>query len=75
MGWLGDILKEFMEFQLGPRPAPLNLLIVWLFFSHSYLIMRFLKEGGSKAIGKVFALLLAAFAMTMIRTEIMEWMK
>jgi multiple antibiotic resistance protein len=53
----------------------LNLLIVWLFFSHSYLIMRFLKEGGTKGIGKVLALLLAAFAMTMIRTGIMEWMK
>jgi len=53
----------------------LNLLIVWFFFSHSSLIMRFLKEGGTKGIGKVFALLLAAFAMTMIRTGIMEWMK
>ncbi len=53
----------------------LNLLIVWLFFSRAYLIMRFLKEGGTKGIGKVFALLLAAFAMTMIRTGIMEWMR
>ncbi len=53
----------------------LNLLIVWLFFSRAYLIMRFLKEGGTKGIGKVFALLLAAFAMMMIRTGIMEWMR
>ena len=53
----------------------LNLLIVWLFFSRAHLIMRFLKEGGTKGIGKIFALLLAAFAMTMIRTGIMEWMR
>ena len=51
----------------------LNLLIVWFVFSHSHRIMRFLKEGGTKGIGKVFALLLAAFAMMMIRTGIVEW--
>jgi multiple antibiotic resistance protein len=51
----------------------LNLLIVWFVFSHSQRIMRFLKEGGTKGIGKVFALLLAAFAMMMIRTGIMDW--
>ena len=51
----------------------LNLLIVWFVFSHSYRIIRILKEGGTKGIGKVFALLLAAFAMTMIRTGIMDW--
>ncbi len=53
----------------------LNLLIVWFFFSHSHLILGFLKEGGTKGIGKVFALLLAAFAMTMIRAGIIEWTK
>lgn len=53
----------------------LNLLIVWLIFSHSFGIMRFLKEGGTKGMGKVFALLLAAFAMMMIRTGISEWVK
>jgi len=51
----------------------LNLLIVWFVFSHSHRIIRFLKEGGTKGIGKVFALLLAAFAMMMIRTGIMDW--
>lgn len=53
----------------------LNLLIVWFIFSHSYLIMQFLKEGGTIGVGKVFALLLAAFAMMMIRTGIVEWMQ
>ena len=53
----------------------LNLLIVWFVFSHSHRIIRFLKEGGTKGIGKVFALLLAAFAMMMVRTGIMDWVK
>jgi multiple antibiotic resistance protein len=53
----------------------LNLLIVWLVFSHSPRLMRLLKEGGAKGIGKVFALLLAAFAMMMIRTGIADWIK
>jgi len=51
----------------------LNLLIVWLVFGNSHLIMRLLKEGGTKGMGKVFALFLAAFAMMMIRTGITEW--
>ncbi len=53
----------------------LNLLLVWLVFSHSRRMMRVLKEGGTKGIGKIFALLLASFAMMMIRTGIVEWIK
>ena len=51
----------------------LNLLIVWVVFNQSQWIMRVLKEGGAKGIGKVFSLLLAAFAVMVIRTGIMEW--
>jgi len=51
----------------------LNLLIVWVVFNQSQWIMRILKEGGAKGIGKVFSLLLAAFAVMVIRTGIMEW--
>ncbi|HUL30387.1 MAG TPA: MarC family protein [Thermodesulfobacteriota bacterium] len=51
----------------------LNLLTVWLLFGRAHLILRLLKEGGTKGIGKIFALLLAAFAMMMIRTGIVEW--
>lgn len=51
----------------------LNLLIVWFVFSQSRWIMRILKEGGAKGIGKVSSLLLAAFAVMVIRTGIMEW--
>jgi len=52
----------------------LNLLIVWLAFSQSHWIMRLLKEGGAKGIAKVSSLLLAAFAMMMIRMGMKEWM-
>jgi multiple antibiotic resistance protein len=45
----------------------LNLLIVWVAFGQSHWIMGLLKEGGAKGIGKVSSLLLAAFAMMMVR--------
>jgi multiple antibiotic resistance protein len=51
----------------------LNLLIVWLAFDQSDRIMGLMKEGGAKGIAKVFALLLAAFAMMMIRMGAKGW--
>jgi len=51
----------------------LNLLIVWFVFSQSQWIMRLMKEGGTKGVAKVSSLLLAAFAMMMIRMGIKEW--
>jgi multiple antibiotic resistance protein len=51
----------------------LNLLVVWLVFRQSHWIMRLMKEGGAKGIGKVSALLLAAFAMMMIRKGLEGW--
>jgi len=50
----------------------LNLLIVWFVFSQSRRIMQLLREGGSKGIAKVSSLLLAAFAVMMIRTGLTE---
>jgi len=52
----------------------LNLLLVWFVFNHARWIMQILKEGGTKGIGKIFALLLASFAMMMIRTGVMEFL-
>jgi multiple antibiotic resistance protein len=52
----------------------LNLLVVWLVFGQSHRIMKLLKEGGAKGIGKVFSLLLAAFAMMMIRLGLEGWL-
>ncbi len=53
----------------------LNLLIVWLVFSNAFRLLKFLKEGGARGIGKVFSLLLAAFGMMMIRTGITGWLQ
>ena len=52
----------------------LNFLVVWLVFSQSHSIIHLLKEGGAKGVGKVSALLLAAFAMMMIRNGIEGWL-
>ena len=52
----------------------LNFLVVWLVFGQSHSIMRFMKEGGAKGIGKVSSLLLAAFAMMMVRIGLQGWM-
>jgi len=51
----------------------LNLLIVYSVFSQSQWVMRLMKEGGTKGVAKVSSLLLAAFAMMMIRMGIKEW--
>jgi multiple antibiotic resistance protein len=53
----------------------LNLLIVWIIFSQSQWVMRLMKEGGTKGIAKVSSLLLAAFAIMMIRMGIKEWVR
>jgi multiple antibiotic resistance protein len=44
----------------------LNLLVVWLIFSQSHRIMKLVKEGEAKGIGKVSSLLLTVFAMMTI---------
>lgn len=53
----------------------LNLLLVWVVFNYSGKVMGVLKEGGTKGIGKIFALLLASFGTMMIRTGITEWIR
>jgi multiple antibiotic resistance protein len=53
----------------------LNLFIVWLVFSQAHRVLRWIKEGGAKGIAKVFSLLLAAFAMMMIRMGIKGWLE
>jgi multiple antibiotic resistance protein len=44
----------------------LNILIAWAVFMLSGWFVRFLGQGGVKAVSKVFSLLLAAIAITMI---------
>jgi len=43
-----------------------NLLIAWLIFLASNQIVRFMGQGGLKAVSRVFSLLLAAIAVSMI---------
>jgi multiple antibiotic resistance protein len=43
-----------------------NLLVAWLIFLASNQIVRFMGKGGLKAVSRVFSLLLAAIAVTMI---------
>lgn len=44
----------------------LNLLITWVIFLMSNQIVRFIGQGGVKAVSRVFSLLLAAIAVSMI---------
>lgn len=44
----------------------LNLLITWVIFLQSSYIVRFLGQGGLRAVSRVFSLLLAAIAVSMI---------
>lgn len=50
----------------------LNLIIVWLLFRHSPIILKFIGEGGAKAFAKVASLFLAAIAIMMIRVGVLE---
>ncbi len=51
----------------------LNLLIAWIIFSQSERIIRFIGISGSRAFAKVAALILAAFAVKMIRSGIFRF--
>lgn len=50
-----------------------NLLIVWLVFSYSKVIRKFIGDGASKAMGKVASLFLAAIAVAMMRSGIQHF--
>ena len=50
-----------------------NLLIAWIIFSQSERIIRFIGLSGSRAFAKVASLILAAFAVKMIRSGIFKF--
>lgn len=52
-----------------------NLLIVWLAFRYSDILMKLLGEGGSKAFAKVAALFMTAIAVMMIRVGLTGMVK
>lgn len=53
----------------------LNLLVVWIVFRYSELIMKLIGEGGAKAVAKVAALFMAAIAVMMIRVGLSGMIK
>jgi multiple antibiotic resistance protein len=53
----------------------LNLLLVWLVFRYSDLIMKLMSEAGAKAVAKVAALFMAAIAVMMIRVGLTGMIK
>lgn len=50
----------------------INLIIVWISFSHATSITKFLGKAGSKAFSKIASLLLAAIAVMMIRKGVID---
>lgn len=50
----------------------LNLVFVWLIFRYSHFILKILGDSGSRALGKVMSLFLAAIAVMMIRVGIQQ---
>ncbi len=50
-----------------------NILIVRATFLNSVWIMKVLKEGGTKGLGKIFSIILAAFSVMMVRSGVVEW--
>jgi multiple antibiotic resistance protein len=53
----------------------LNLLITWIIFAQSDRIIRFIGIRGSRAFAKVASLILAAFAVKMIRSGIFKFIQ
>jgi multiple antibiotic resistance protein len=52
-----------------------NLLLVWLVFRYSDIVMKLLGEGGAKAFAKVAALFMTAIAVMMIRVGLTGMLK
>jgi multiple antibiotic resistance protein len=52
-----------------------NLLIAWLIFAQSERVIRIIGISGSRAFAKVVALILAAFAVKLIRSGVLTFVK
>ncbi|MCK9409078.1 MAG: MarC family protein [Bacteriovoracaceae bacterium] len=69
------IIVDAYGYWISMVSLTLNLLIVWLTFRHSDLVMKVMGEGGSKAFAKVAALFLVAIAVMMIRVGVQNILK
>jgi len=52
-----------------------NMLLVWVVFRYSILIIRLLGAAGAKAFAKIFSILMAAIAIMMIRLGVVGIIK
>lgn len=71
-GAMAAIILQASQFPLWIALASIifNLIVVWIGLRSSTLIRRLLGNGGTKALGKVFSLLLLAYAVMMVRVGI-----
>ncbi|MBI5286530.1 MAG: MarC family protein [Deltaproteobacteria bacterium] len=61
------MLNDIYGFPITVLSLMTNLAIIWFTFSRADAILKFLGEGGARAVSKVVSLLLAAIAVMMIR--------
>jgi multiple antibiotic resistance protein len=69
------IIVDAYGYWISMVSLTLNLVLVWLTFRHSDLVMKVMGEGGSKAFAKVAALFLVAIAVMMIRVGVQNILK
>ncbi|NUN69210.1 MAG: MarC family protein [Bacteroidetes bacterium] len=69
------IIVDAYGYWISMASLLLNLIIVWLMFRHSDIVIRVMGEGGTKAFAKVAALFLVAIAVMMIRVGVQNILK
>ncbi len=69
------IIVDAYGYWISMVSLALNLLLVWLTFRHSDLVIKVMGEGGTKAFAKVAALFMVAIAVMMIRVGVQNIMK
>jgi multiple antibiotic resistance protein len=69
------IIVDAYGYWISMASLLLNLIIVWLMFRHSDIVIRVMGEGGTKAFAKVAALFLVAIAVMMIRVGVQNIVK
>lgn len=69
------IIVDAYGYWISMAALLLNLVLVWLTFRHSDLVMKLMGDGGTKAFAKVAALFLVAIAVMMIRVGVQNIVK
>ncbi len=69
------IIVDAYGYWISMVSLTINLLLVWITFRHSDLVIKVMGEGGAKAFAKVAALFMVAIAVMMIRVGIQNILK